>query len=356
MPRLNLNQFLDDEYTYQDRQQRRQSKYRPNHKPKRPAGQVLTDLAEQSDTQAHFDFTYQASRHEHQWIIDSLGPFYEAQWIDDVLRLVQGGKEATVYQCAAHATVEPAEYIAAKVYRPRQFRQLKKDHIYREGRVNLDSEGRNVTNHGMLHAMAKRTDYGLELLHTSWIEHEFNTLNILHQAGADVPLPLASGYNTILMGFMGDAAVSAPTLNTIHLGRDEAHALFRRVVRNIELMLANQRVHGDLSAYNILYWEGRIALIDFPQAINPHENPNAYLIFQRDVRRICEYFAAQGLRTRPGRLAASLWTAYGYHLMPEINPALLDDQDEADRRYWDKMVKANESRLPQRPTQPRDRL
>jgi len=40
-----------------------------------------------------------ASRHERGWIVDSLGGFYEHRWLDDVIRLVKGGKEANVYQC-----------------------------------------------------------------------------------------------------------------------------------------------------------------------------------------------------------------------------------------------------------------
>ena len=52
-------------------------------------------------------------------------------------------------------------YLAAKVYRPRRFRSLKNDHMYREGRVNLDEDGREITEDGMQHAMRKKTDFGL---------------------------------------------------------------------------------------------------------------------------------------------------------------------------------------------------
>ncbi len=93
-------------------------------------------------------------------------------------------------------------------------------------------------------------------------------------------------------------------------------------------------VHADLSAYNILYWEGKITLIDFPQAISPHENRNAYRIFERDVTRVCEYFARQGVRSNPPRLAAELWTHFKYRLTPDVHPRLLDEQSETDRAYW----------------------
>jgi len=295
-------------------------------------------LVAQGDTQDSFDFSYHASRHERLWINDALGSFYEDHWIDDVLRLLKGGKEANVYQCQANpGSVGEVDHLAAKVYRPRQFRNLKNDHVYREGRMNLDSEGHEILDDRMNLAMRKRTAYGLELMHTSWIEHEFQTMLRLHAAGVDLPVPYARGHNAILMGYIGYNDTPAPTLNQVSLPPLEAKLLFERVVHNIELMLASERVHGDLSAYNILYLDGEITLIDFPQAINPHENRNALRIFERDVTRVCEYFIHQGLRTNPRALATDLWKKHGLRLMPDVHPRLLDDQNEGDRAYWQGM-------------------
>jgi RIO kinase 1 len=294
---------------------------------------VSLDIIEQDDSHKNFDFTYQASRHERWWLIDSLGGFYEQRWINDVLRLVKGGKEASVYQCQGTASTG-AEFIAAKVYRPRPLRNLRNDSLYREGRANLDSDGQEILDSRMQRAMRKRTDYGMELLHTSWLAHEFTTLQKLYAAGADVPTPYASGNNAILMGYVGHADVAAPVLSSVRLGGAEARWLFQRVLRNVEIMLRQERIHGDLSAYNILYLDGRITLIDFPQAISPQENRNAYRIFERDLARVCEYFAHQGVRADPRNLAADLWTSHGHRLAPDIHPGLLDAEDERDRNYW----------------------
>lgn len=304
-------------------------------KPKRDPQTVKAELAAQPEAQSEFDFSYHASRHERLWIVNSLGSFYEDHWLDDVLRLLQGGKEANVYQCAANPNSIPgAEYLAAKVYRPRQFRNLKNDHLYREGRANLDSDGRVILDDRMNHAMQKRTRYGLELLHSSWIEHEFQTMLRLHGAGADVPTPYGRGHNTILMEYIGFDDQPAPTLHQVSLAPLEAKQLFERVVHNLDVMLAQERIHGDLSAFNILYLEGEITLIDFPQAVNPHENHSALRIFERDVTRVCEYFTRQGLRTNPHRLATDLWRKHGHRLSPEVHPILLDDQSEQDRALW----------------------
>jgi len=326
MPKLNLKLFLDDDYeTYAGRRKRQENQVnqKHSHRAKRMAG----DIAEQMDRIEHIHFTYNASRHERLWLVNSLSNFYELHWFSDVLCLIKGGKEASVYLCQADPA-STADYIAAKIYRPRKFRNLKNDHLYREGRPDLGDDGLVILNVGMQHAMHKRTAYGLELLHSSWIGHEVKTLNILHAAGADVPRPYAAGDNAILLEYIGDADLAAPTLNSLMLTSREARGLFERVLWNIEIMLANGRVHGDLSAFNILYWQGKITLIDFPQAISPHENRSAYRIFLRDVRRICEYFSAQGVRCDAAKIARDMWTAHHLKLAPELDPHWLDEANE----------------------------
>lgn len=260
-----------------------------------------------------FQFTYQAARFEEWWLLDSLGDFYEHRWISDVLKKVKGGKEASVYQCRAGSAIK-GDLVAAKVYRPRSLRNLRNDGAYRQGRADLDDEGRVVIDDGMLHAMEKKTEYGRELLHQSWMAYEFTSLQNLYTAGADVPEPYTMAHNAILMGFVGDISASAPTLNEISLDQDEIKPLFDRVLHNIDILLTHECIHGDLSAYNILYWEGDISLIDFPQVVSPKVNRNAFNIFQRDVTRVCEYFLHQGLRVDAKMLAKEIWESHGYRI------------------------------------------
>lgn len=334
MPKLNPKFFLDDDFEeYADPHLRRHEQ----NAPRRAPAKVADEIVAQDDSHRAFDFTYHASRHERWWLLDSLGGLYEQQWINDILRMVRGGKEASVYQCQGTASTG-ANFIAAKVYRPRQLRNLRNDSLYREGRENLDSDGHIIGDDDRQRAIRQHTTYGMELQHISWLMHEFTTLQELHAAGADVPLPYTSADNAILMEYIGDGQVAAPTLNGVDLDPAEARTLFQRTLHNIEIMLRSNRIHGDLSAYNILYWDGKITLIDFPQTITPQGNINAYRIFERDLVRVCEYFAHQGVRSHPRKLAADLWTSYGHRLAPDIHPRLLDGEDDADRRYWSKMT------------------
>jgi len=291
----------------------------------------------QDDAHASFKFTYKASRHEEGWLLESLGAYYEQKWITDVLRLIKGGKEASVYLCRSGDGVD-APYLAAKVYRPRQFRNLKNDALYRVGRAELDDSGNAIIDEGKLHAISKRTAFGEGLRHQSWIAYEYQTMQILDEADADVPTPYAMGNNSILMDYIGDLDMAAPTLHTLDLEPADANRLFDRALTNVDLMLSRERIHGDLSAYNILYWDGDITLIDFPQVVSPESNPSAWTIFLRDVIRLCQYFEAQGVRADAYRLAADIWRSHGYRVRKEVDPRFLDPEKLEDRRVWERQA------------------
>jgi RIO kinase 1 len=333
---INLfNELDDNEQTdnYVNKGKRRQ-RFPPRHfKYVREASADF--LKGQDDSSRSFKFEYQAARFEEWWLLDSLGDFYEHKWITDVLRRIKGGKEATVYLCRGNDSTG-ADLVTAKVYRPRSLRNLKNDGIYRTGRTDLDEDGNAVVKEADVNAIRKRSNYGEELRHQSWIAYEYKTLEMLYEAGADVPKPFAMEKNAILMEYIGDEDSAAPTLGGVTLDRDEVKPLFERVVRNIDLLLAKERIHGDLSSYNILYWDGDITLIDFPQVVNPGMNPSAWVIFLRDVTRVCQYFASQGLKHSPRKLAAELWTAHGHKVVQEVDPSHLDADDPKDRTLWEK--------------------
>lgn len=330
----NLDQNIFDEFDEFDESQEALALkgFRRSERQKKMKKQ---DLVRQEDlntlqNEEVFSFSYQASRFESGWLEDSLGGFYQEQWITDVLRLIKGGKEASVYQCLADKSTGES-YLAAKVYRPRQFRNLKNDKLYREGREYLDENGHGIHDKRTLHAIKKKSTFGADMQHTSWLEHEIKTMQILLEGGADIPRPFASGKNAILMSYFGGMDQAAPTLNEVSLEGEEAKRLFEQIVWNIELMLSKERIHADLSAYNILYWEGKICIIDFPQAINPYQNQNAYSIFQRDIQRVCQYFSKFRVSTDADRLTRLLWKKYLPTLAWDLPEWEQDDFEECSQ-------------------------
>ncbi len=92
-------------------------------------------------------------------------------------------------------------------------------------------------------------------------------------------------------------------------------------------MLAQHRIHADLSAYNILYWQDQAHIIDFPQAIDPRHNSESWQIFYRDVERICQYFEGYGLHYSAVDLARAMWDRQNDSFLPEIPEDLNDFED-----------------------------
>jgi RIO kinase 1 len=151
-----------------------------------------------------------------------------------------------------------------------------------------------------------------------WVNREWETLGALSEAGAPVPRPIAATEDAILMSYIGDEDQAAPQLRSYRPDQEEAEDLFLQIMRAIELMLYRNVIHGDLSPYNVLVWDGRATVIDFPQAVDPRKNRHAEVLLERDVTKICEYFARFGIRSSPHRLASDLSTAWRFaDLVPE---------------------------------------
>jgi len=241
---------------------------------------------------------------EEQEILTQQNPldyFFAEGMITEILYEVKRGKEATVYCCQAHPSTG-AELLAAKAYRPRDHRSFKNDAIYQEGRV--------ITNGQVRRAVQNKSRFGRQVQFGMWVNHEFEVLSALYRAGADIPQPIARTQNAILMEYFGDRERAARSLQSSELSRIEARTVFDNLLRNIELWLAYNYVHGDLSGYNILYWQGQAKIIDFPQAVDPRFNSNALFLLTRDIEKVCQYFSRYDLQYDGRRIAERLWRKF----------------------------------------------
>lgn len=304
-------QTLEEEESGRRHRSPRRSKKRV--KPNQVREKLAEELYKEED---EYRFTYNAGRHEQGWISTALREFYADSIILDVLSMVKGGKEANVYCCKAHPNIG-LEYLAAKVYRPRSLRHLKNDSLYKEGRGLIDEDGKFLRDGRSLRAVRKKTRIGKDISITSWIEHEFLAMSVLYEAGGAVPRPVAQTGNAVLMEFIGEDGSPAPALSEVALDREEAEPLFKKLVDNVELMLTHDRIHADLSAYNVLYWEGDVTIIDFPQVVDPLYNSHGYRLLARDLERLCQYFSRYGIRSNPHQLATEMW---GRYLRRELKP------------------------------------
>ena len=162
--------------------------------------------------------------------------------------------------------------------------------------------------HGENRAMRKNTRFGQEHRHQRWVAQEWESLVRLHAARVTVPAPVemldeGDGYR---MAFIGDGAVAAPRLDTVRLDAATARRVWDELVEEVARMLAAGRVHGDLSAYNVLWWRGRAVLIDFSQTVDVVTHPAARDLLVRDLTSLAAYFRRQGARVDVDAALATL--------------------------------------------------
>lgn len=269
-----------------------------------------------------FDPTYMRDKkednQERMWVIQHLQGFYEEEYITDVLYNVKSGKEASVYVCTAHETLG-APYVAAKIYRPAIFRSLKNDAAYREGRYSSREQGQraaDLLDGRTARAIEHRTGFGKQVMLNTWIGHEYQMMRKLYEAGVHIPEPIGHKGHAILMEYLGEGRTAAPPLHYIRLDKDQAQGVFDQLWQDVVLMLAHDVIHGDFSAYNVLYWDGKATIIDFPQAVDPWYNANGLALLERDITRLCQYFARYRVVGPDGAppdalaLTHALWTRY----------------------------------------------
>jgi RIO kinase 1 len=67
-----------------------------------------------------------------------------------------------------------------------------------------------------------------------------------------------------------------------------------QLLASLRALTAAGLVHADLSAYNLLWWEGRLVLIDLPQAVEFTTNTDAYDLLHRDLANVGEWFDRHG--------------------------------------------------------------
>ena len=111
-----------------------------------------------------------------EWVLTDLGA------VDTELGVLKTGKEADVHLVRREVPGGRGMLVAAKRYRPAEKRMFHRDAGY--------TEGRRVRRSRETRAMARRTEFGRELLSGQWAAAEFAALGALWTAGAPVPYPV----------------------------------------------------------------------------------------------------------------------------------------------------------------------
>lgn len=215
---------------------------------------------------------------------------YHRGYFDELIGLVKGGKEATVYLVG-----RGEERFAAKVYADLASRSFRNDAVYWSG-VHLADER-------IAKALRQKSRAGQVAQIQFWVLREYVNLWRLHEAGLPVPKPAlgpqvsvcAEAGSVVLMEFIGQGDLPAPRLADVRLPPDEAKEAFRQSVDILVRLAKLGLVHGDYSTYNLLWSDGQVVMIDVPQLVELKDNPEAEKLLERDVTSLLTSFRSLGV-------------------------------------------------------------
>jgi RIO kinase 1 len=257
----------------------------------------LPDAPPEGERWSSWDGATHGPKPRPDWVITAL------RAVESDLGLLKTGKEADVHvvrRWVPDGTTSPAvdSFLAAKRYRTGEHRLFHRDAGYQEGR--------RVRRSREMRAMARRTEFGRELLSGQWAMAEFDALGALWQLGLPVPYPVQLNGREMLMEFIGEDGIGAPRLAQARPEPELLAELFEQL-RSAMLVLARRGwTHGDLSPYNVLLHGERLVIIDWPQIVDIIGNPRGFEFLERDVANMCRWFASKGLPVCEGELLGDL--------------------------------------------------
>ncbi|AQK75401.1 Serine/threonine-protein kinase Rio1 [Zea mays] len=182
---------------------------------------------------------------------------------------ISTGKEANVY----HATKTDGQELAIKVYKTSVLvfkdrdRYVQGDYRFRHGYCKHNPR-----------KMVK-----------TWAEKEMRNLLRVRAAGIRCPAPLLLRLHVLVMEFIGKGGWAAPRLKDAALSDDKLHESYFEIITTMRTLYQTCKlVHGDLSEYNILYFEGHLYIIDVSQSVDL-DHPSALDFLKED----CLHVSAQ---------------------------------------------------------------
>lgn len=226
----------------------------------------------------------------------------EGEPFEDVPRgNLKSGKEAEIFLVERRFARSGPRLLAHKRYR---IRYPGKDELRAEGFSNSTSYRRDAVYRAgwfvrsrdrRALAAGNKSHYGQALAAKLWPIQEWAMLRQAWDAGVSVPYPVEPTADGMLMEFIGSEEAAAPMLAKARLTAAELAGAWEQLVDNLRALTAAGLVHADLSAYNLLWWEGRLVVIDLPQAVEFTTNTDAFDLLHRDVANVADWFGRRGV-------------------------------------------------------------
>ncbi len=193
--------------------------------------------------------------------------------LNEVHGVVSAGKEARVYWGKS----KEGKDLAVKIYLTSSAEFKKGMFKYIEGDYRFKGVKRDTRS-----------------LIFAWAQKEFRNLEQATRAGVNVPKPIAVKNNVLIMEFVGEDGVSAPSLKEQQPAN--AEKVYHQLLAYLVLLYRKaDLVHGDLSEYNIMMWKSKPLLFDMSQSV-PSSHPLAKSLLERDLTNVNRFFSRLGVK------------------------------------------------------------
>ena len=195
-------------------------------------------------------------------------------YIDILNGAISTGKEANVLT----GITDDEKFVAVKIYRIATSDFKKMDYYLRgDPRFNIKTKNK------------RKIIY-------SWVTKEFKNLTRLETAGVNVPHPITSSNNVLLIEFIGDEDGN-PAQPARNQPPKDPEDFFNKLIVNLKLFVNEAKlVHGDLSNYNILNKDEEPVIIDVSQSV-VLDNPISKELLERDINTLVREYSKLGVET-----------------------------------------------------------
>lgn len=194
-----------------------------------------------------------------------------------VVKNIKSGKEADCFLVKIKDRL-----FCLKLYNDRSLSTTSRNSIYLAGKW--------FRNPSQKKAVSKGNKYGKDLVKKLWTKREYYMLKKFYTLGASVPKVFDYNCDSILMEYLGASNLPAPLLKDTVLSEKQRAYVFNQIVDSIKTFYKCGIVHGDLSEFNVIFWQNKPYIIDFPQAVDIRNNPNTNELLLRDISNICKFF------------------------------------------------------------------
>lgn len=194
----------------------------------------------------------------------------------EIIGIVKEGKESVILT----AKTKDEKYLAVK--------------IYRTFAIDFKSMWRYLIGDPRFSKVKKSRVAGSESIIDAWCRREFKNLQLAYHVGVNCPKPVIFKDNVLVMDFIGEDNIPAPRLVDTKLKNYKE--VYGKVLSEITKLIKTGIVHGDLSAYNILFLK-KPYIIDLSHG-TPVDSNIAEELLVRDIENVNKFFEKKGVEIK----------------------------------------------------------